>query len=67
MCYFRGVKLAQYISKLSANPGNWVVAELVSWMSCAVTAAINLCTEGTKLSVGLQGKMSEPFSGRREQ
>lgn len=37
-----------------------------SWTSRAVTAAINLCTEGTKLSEGLQGKMSEPFSGRGE-
>lgn len=39
----------------------------LSWMSCAVTAAIKLCTESTKLAVGLQGDMSEPFSGRGEE
>lgn len=39
----------------------------LSWMSCAVTAAIKLCTESTRLAVGLQGDMSEPFSGKGEE
>lgn len=39
----------------------------LSWMSCAVTAAIKLCTESSRQAVGLQGDMSEPFSGGGEE
>lgn len=35
----------------------------LSLMICAVTTAIKFCTEGIKLVVSLQGKMSKLFSG----